>query len=55
VHEALGGTPHSRSVLRDKKREITHLQAELEKKQQIIAKVVEENLAVKGGSKGWRR
>jgi transposase len=50
MREALGGKPRGgAAALRDKEREIARLQAELEKKRQIIAEVVEENLALKGG------
>ena len=50
MQEALGGKPRGgQAVLRDKDREIARLRAELEKKRQIIAEVVEENLALKGG------
>lgn len=50
MEEALGGKPRGGQVaLRDKEREIARLQAELERKRQIIAEVVEENLALKGG------
>src|SRR5688572_24750804 len=50
MREALGGKPRGGQVaLRDKEREIARLRTELEKKRQIIAEVVEENLALKGG------
>ena len=50
MQEALGGKPRGgQAALRDKDREIARLRAELEKKRQIIAEVVEENLALKGG------
>lgn len=50
MQEALGGKPRGgQAALRDKEREIARLRAELEKKRQIIAEVVEENLALKGG------
>jgi len=50
MREALGGTPRgSQAARRDQEREIARLRAELEKKRQIIAEVVEENLALKGG------
>lgn len=50
MREALGGKPRGgQAALRDKDREIARLRAELEKKRQIIADVVEENLALKGG------
>ena len=50
MRDALGGKPRGgQAALRDKEREIARLQAELEKKRQIIAEVVEENLALKGG------
>ena len=50
MREALGGKPRGgRGGARDQEREIARLRAELEKKRQIIAEVVEENLALKGG------
>jgi transposase-like protein len=50
MREALGGKPRGGpAALREKEREIARLEAELEKKCQIIAEVVEENLALKGG------
>ena len=50
MREALGGKPRgSRAASRDHEREIARLRAELEKKRQIIAEVVEENLALKKG------
>ena len=50
MQEALGGKPRGgQAALRDKEREIARLRAELERKRQIIAEVVEENLALKGG------
>ena len=50
MREALGGKPRgSHAVRRDQERELARLRAELEKKRQIIAEVVEENLALKGG------
>jgi transposase-like protein len=50
MREALGGKARGgEAALRDKEREIARLRAELEKKRQIIAEVVEENLALKGG------
>ena len=49
MREALGGKPRRGAALRDQERELARLRAELEKKRQIIAEVVEENLALKGG------
>jgi transposase-like protein len=50
MREALGGKPRGGQVaLRDQERELARLRAELEKKRRIIAEVVEENLALKGG------
>jgi len=49
MREALGGKPRGGGALRDQERELARLRAELEKKRQIIAEVVEENLALKGG------
>ena len=50
MRDALGGKPRDRhAARRDQEREIARLRAELEKKRQIIAEVVEENLALKGG------
>lgn len=50
MREALGGKPRgSRAASRDQERELARLRAELEKKRRIIAEVVEENLALKGG------
>jgi transposase-like protein len=49
MREALGGKPRGGAALRDQERELARLRAELEKKRQIIAEVVEENLALKGG------
>jgi transposase len=50
MREALGGKPRGgQAALRDQEREVARLRAELEKKRQIIAEVVEENLALKGG------
>ncbi len=50
MREALGGKPRGgQAALRDKDHEIARLRAELEKKHQVIAEVVEENLALKGG------
>ena len=50
MRDALGGKPRDRhAARRDQEREIDRLRAELEKKRQIIAEVVEENLALKGG------
>jgi transposase-like protein len=49
MREALGGKPRAGGAPRDQEREIARLRAELEKKRQIIAEVVEENLALKGG------
>ena len=50
MREALGGKPRgSRAASRDQERELARLRAELEKKRLIIAEVVEENLALKGG------
>lgn len=50
--EALGEKPRGRGD--DKDREIERLKAELERKSRIIAEVVDENLALKGGSKSGR-
>ena len=49
MREALGGKPRGGAALRDQERELARLRVELEKKRQIIAEVVEENLALKGG------
>ena len=50
MREALGGKPRGGQVaLRDQERELARLRAELETKRRIIAEVVEENLALKGG------
>lgn len=49
MREALGGKPRAGGAHRDQERELVRLRAELEKKRQIIAEVVEENLALKGG------
>jgi transposase-like protein len=50
MRDALGGKPRGGAgALREKEREIARLHAELEKKRQVIAEVVEENLALKGG------
>lgn len=48
-----GGKPRDRhAACRDQEREIARLWAELQKKRQIITEVVEENLALRGGSRG---
>ena len=49
MREALGGKARAGAGRHDQEREIARLRAELEKKRQVIAEVVEENLALKGG------
>lgn len=50
VRDALGGKPRGGDArTRELERENMRLRSELERKRQIIAEVVEENLALKGG------
>jgi len=50
VRDVLGGKPRGGDArTRELERENTRLRSELDRKRQIIAEVVEENLALKGG------